>query len=157
MMKNLYSFIIIIIITLFSCKSNQTKTIINPITINTATYQNWYGGREGSKGIKIEIIGKETLKVCTYKNIFFANNQAPIYAKTIENDQIILTANINTGYNIEDKVLSSDKNKEFKNKAPIKQKYPNLGKNEAMIEYLQKGKLYFFKVTLQQKKDLLYQ
>ena len=150
-------FLLLITFEVFSCKSKQVKTTSNPITINTATYQKWYGGREGSRGIKIEIIGKENLKDCEYKNIYFYNKQAPIYIKNLENDTIELTANINTGYNRHDRILSSDRNKELKNKAPIKPKYPNLGKDEAMIEYLQKGELNSFKITLKQKKDLLYQ
>ena len=147
--------LLFVIMGMFSCKSTQSNNN-NPLQIETATYQNWYGGREGSRGIKIEIKGKK-LKDCTFKTIYFSNKQAPIDTKITNENEIYLTANINTAYRKHDRILSSDRNKELKNKVPVKPKYPNLGKEEAVLEYVYKEKLQTIKVTLLKKKDLLYQ
>jgi len=141
---------------LISCKSTQSKVNDSPITINSATYQNHYGGREGVRGIKIEINATENLKECSYNTIYFSNKKAKIYT-TMKDGNIKLAANINTGYKPEDRMLSVDRDKEFKNKAPIKPKYPNLGKDEAIVEYTYKGALKTFKVILKKKKDLFFQ
>lgn len=153
-MKNI--FIAIIIITVTSCKSKQTKSNVKPLSIITATYQNWYGGREGVRGIKIVIKGAQNSKNYTYKDLYFQNKKAAI--NTTTNDKIIeLTANINTGYRTNERILSSNTNKEYKNTPPTKPKYPNLEKDEAVIEYEYQGKLKSFKLLLKKKKDLFYQ
>jgi hypothetical protein len=147
--------LILIATALFSCKSTQSKNKVNPINIDLATYQNWYGGREGSRGIKIEINGVPVLQNCTYQTIYFKDKKAEIHT-TSKDKNIQLTANINTGYKPEDRMLSSDSNQEYKNKPPVKPKYSNLGKDQAVIEYIYKGKLKSFKIILKKKKDLFF-
>jgi len=153
-MKNLI--VLLFVLTIISCKTTQENSSKTPFVVKTASYQNWYGGREGSRGIKIEIKGEKVLNNCTYKTIYFFKKEAELNTIVIDNT-IELKANINTGFRRHKKVLSSDRNKEFNNKAPIKSKYPNIGEEEAVIEYLYKGKLKTLKLILNKKKDLFYQ
>jgi hypothetical protein len=150
-------FIIPLIVSVFillSCGSSKSDKKINHFIVEKATYQNWYGGLKGVRGINIEITGKSISEKAIYQTVFFANKSTKINT-AISGNRTILKANINTSTR-QNIILSSDRNQEFKNKPPTKPKYPNLSKNEAVIEYTLNGKLNTFKVNLTKKEDLFY-
>lgn len=68
----------------------------------------------------------------------------------------MLTVNINTSSLKQDRIISKNKEDEFGNQVPIKPKYLNLKKSEAVIEYLQDGILKYYKVSLTEKEALYY-
>jgi len=150
-----YLFLILAALSIFACNSTKQKENTNPIVIQKAFYQNWYGGREGIHGIKIEVHAKPVAKDCTYQTMYYLGKQAKIITKQ-EGENIFLRANINTSTR-RNRMLSVDRDKEYGNQAPIKLKYPNLTKNEVLIEYLQNDKLKHFKVPLIRKEPLFYQ
>ena len=146
----------IIFLSIFACNSKKQKSDINstPLIIQKAFYQNWYGGREGVTGINIEISAKLDSKDCIYQTAYYLNKKAKINTKK-NGEFIVLKANINTSTR-RDRMLSSDRDKEYGNEAPTKSKYPNLTKNQTVIEYTQNGKLKHFTVDLVEKEALYY-
>lgn len=152
-MKN--SIFILIGLVLFSCSTTKSNVQKAPLKIEKATYQNWYGGLEGVRGVKIEISGKEIVKDCNYETIYYLDKKAKLTINKNEST-IKLLGNIDTSYR-RNRMLSVNTLHEVNNKPPAKLKYPNLTKEEAIIEYIQNGKLKHFKVELVKKKDLLYQ
>ena len=147
--------LLLFVIPFINCKSSKMDKK-EPFTLIKATYQNWYGGRKGIRGIKIEIYGANPQKDISYKNVYFKNKKASIET-TLKDKELFLQANINTS--TRDKMLNihGDSQKEYGNKAPIKSKYPNLKENEAIIDYTQNGEDKIFKINLTKTKDLYYQ
>ncbi len=151
-MKKIIAFIVLI--SLFACKSTQKQLNELPISIESASYQNWYGGRSGVRGVKIEINGILNKQDLVFKSAYYLDKKSEIQTQ-IEDDKILLSISINTSKRRE-MMLSSNPNEEFGNKAPVKPKYADLKENEVVIEYLNNDKIQFIKVELKKKKDLFY-
>ncbi len=153
-MKN-YVLIIVTLVLLTSCSTKKVIHKDTPFTVKEAYFQNWHGGREGARGVKINILAFDLDDKCQLNTVFYLDKQAKLYKKEIDNS-IELTANINTALP-RDKMLTGNPQHEYGNKAPTKLKYPNLTKTEAVIEYIHKGILKHIKIKLIEKKALFYQ
>jgi len=137
----------------------QTDTVFKtktPFTLTKATYQNWYGGVKGVKGVKIVILGKDLEKNIVFKTLYYKGKKANIIVSNKEN-KLVLRVDINTSTREERLILHGDSQREYGNKPPVKSKYPNLKEHEAIIVYLQKEKELFVKINLKKEMDLLYQ
>lgn len=146
--------IVIVLTSFFACKSTKEQSKKTPISVETATYQNWYGGRPGVRGVKIKINGILNQKGLVFKTAYYLDKKGEIQTQ-LEENKLALSKNINTSTR-KDILLSSNPNNEFGNKPPIKPKYTNLKENEVIIEYSKNTKIQFFKVVLKKKKDLFY-
>jgi len=139
-----------------SCNSTKkTNKKAVPFNIESATYQNWYGGREGVRGVTIEISVLNTKKKVSFTTVYYLDKKSTITVKN-DNGNYILIGNINTSL-IKNRKLASNPQNEYGNKAPIKPKYPNLAKDEAVLEYTINDELFYKKIKLTKKKDLFYQ
>ena len=151
MKTNIY--LLFTIILFASCNSTKSSQKEIPFTIQNATYQNWFGGQEGIKGVKIEIVIKTTSEKISFQTLYYQDKKTTI--KSINNTNFItLIADINTSK--EDKIISKSKEEEYGNQAPIKPKYPNLTESETIIEFLQNGTKKHYKVSLSEKEALYY-
>lgn len=149
-----YLFSLLFSIFLFSCAT--TNMVKNPpFTILDANYQNWFGGREGVKGISIKIVLKDIAKNTTFTNIYFKNEKLPVFVTTIGKGKF-LSANLNTGKLQGSLNMHKNQVKEYGNSLPKSKKdFPfTLKENEAVISYTKGNKEYFYKLTLQKEKDL---
>ena len=149
-----YLFSLTFSILLFSCTT--TKMVKNPpFTIIDANYQNWFGGRQGIKGISIKIVVKDISDNITFTNIYFKNEKLPVFVTTIGKGKL-LSANINTGKLQTSLIMHENSVKEYGNTLPKnKNDFPfTLKENEAVISYTKGNKEYFYKLTLQKEKDL---
>lgn len=140
---------------LMNCNSSKNIPEKQPFAIETATYQNWYGGREGVRGVNIKIRMATKQFNVTFLVIYYLNKHSAINTKLLK-DRIELTANINTS-NRNERILNANPRNEYGNKAPKQLKYPDLKENEAVLEYKLNDKLAFIKITLKKEKDLFYQ
>lgn len=139
---------------LFGC--NSTKFVKNPpFKILDAYYQNWYGGREGVKGIAVKIKITNTSDNIKFHNMYFKNHKLDVSINN-SNNVILISSNINTGYKPEDRQMHINPKEEYQNKLPKKEaKFPfKLKENEAVISYTKNNKLHFYKITLKNKKEL---
>ncbi len=147
-------FILILTLTLISCSTN--KMVKNPpFTIVKATYQNWFGGREGVQGISIKILLKDLKKEIQFNKIYFKEKELSV--TFINSDNVKqLSANINTGFKPHSLQMHANPKKEYGNTLQKTTKiFPfKLNKNEAVISYFKNKKEYFYKLTLQKEKDL---
>jgi len=146
-MKAIYMLVSFFIV--FSC-STKPKEKSSPISIEKATYQYWHGGVKGVGGINIAISGKRIMKNCTYTSIYFLGKSSKTTVN-IKDENIVITANINR-YKRQNTISSSMQ--EYGNTSPIKLKYPNLAKNEAVLEYIMDGDLQFIKLSLEKKESM---
>jgi hypothetical protein len=139
---------------LFSC--NTTKFVKNPpFKIIDATYQNWYGGREGVKGISVKILLKNIDKDITFDTIYFKKHALRTLITEVENAKL-LSANINTGYKPEKIQMHANPKKEYGNSLPDSKKDTpfNLKENETVISFTKSNKTRFYKLQLKKEKDL---
>jgi len=156
MKKNLKIIALLLITVLFTnCKSTQSNSK-KPFTITKATYQNWYGGQEGVRGIKIEIQATVIESNITYNSVYFKNKKGKIKLERCDNHKIHITSNINTGYRKHLKNMHSNHQKEYGNKVPVKNSYPDLKENEAVLKYTQHKEEKTIKIILTKKKDIFY-
>jgi len=150
--KNISTIILIIFLT--SCKSKEVTSTKIPFEITNATYNYWYGGREGVRGIAVKIAGTNLKKKIVFNTLYYKDKKAKIYTEIKEN-KLLLSANIDTSNRRIDHKNHASPQEEYGNKAPIKPKY-NLKEGEAVIEYTQKNKELFFKITLSKKEAVYY-
>ncbi len=146
---------LVLVLSFISCTSS--KTIKNPpFTIVKATYVNWYGGKEGSSGIRTEIEISNLKKKIDFKYLYFRNKKEAL--TTLIKKGIVLTSNINTSTRQTYLQMHRDPKKEYGNSLPIsKTKFPfELKENEAIISYTLNKKEYFYKLELKKGKNLFY-
>jgi hypothetical protein len=129
-------------------KATNYKTLQKnaPFKVINATYNQWVGGQPGVKGIQINIeINNPKIKLDT---VYFRNNAILLSLnKTDSKQQYIGSFTLtNTNKNFQ---LLHDSTKEYGNKAPdVSKKIPfQLNKNEAVVRYIYKGKINYFKIN----------
>lgn len=146
-------FFVIILITIYSCNSTKELNTSTPIIdVKKAIYQNWYGGLEGVRGVKIIIRAKAKAENCNFTNIYFLDKKAKLVS--VSEDELTLEANINTSTRRTQLALKPTQ--EYGNMPPKKLKY-HLEKDEAIIEYTKNGIDKHFKIKLTRKESKFYQ
>ena len=138
-------------IFLISCKSNQFN-YKPPFKVISATYSNWVGGQQGVSGINL-VFYLESKESINFQKIYFNKKEIKVESK-VEKGKIILSGNISTS-TINNNHLEQDidKKKEIKNEL-IDTPFPfKLKENEAVLSYLEKDKIKFYKVEKLIRKD----
>ncbi len=143
------------------CKNTKEisyKTVKKtPFKISKATYNEWVAGvKGGGSGVNVilNISNIDTAK--TTINYFYFRGQKT----TIEIKNSLYIGRFSNSVNQQKElIMSSETSDEYGNQAPVKkEQFPfNLKDNEVIINYKHKGKLYFFKQTLEKEKAVLYQ
>ncbi|MDY0780441.1 hypothetical protein [Tenacibaculum sp. IB213877] len=144
--------VLVLAIGFIQCASTQFDK--NPsFTITSATYTNWAGGVEGVNGTNV-IIGYTADENVNFDSIFFRGRKAKISYKGSDNQKYIM-AQFNTSaiQNKRDLQLHSNGAKEYGNQPPnTQEKFPfELKNDEAVVSYLEGGKIKYFKIENLQK------
>lgn len=126
-----------------------------PFTINSAIYNNWSGGQEGSRGMNVNIT-YSALSPVKFDSIYF--NKKAVKLEIIKTkDTKLLTANFVSDVK-RDIILDKNSSKEIKNNVPEIKSFPfDLKQNEAIISYKVKDKIKYFKITsIKKGKSIFY-
>ena len=131
-----------------------------PVNFTQKKYQDWVGGRPGSQGTLVTLVGKIPAKNIAFDSIYFKSNVAKVNVQIMD-QEIKLTGNfIKINPKDRDLILSGDAKEEFGNKPPKKlPKIPfEMADNEVIISYfIKKKKRYFRLKNLQKDKPIYYQ
>ena len=140
------------------CSSAQLDKKV-PVTITESFYQDWVGGRPGSKGTLVSIkLNNPDVKMI-FDSIYFNNKAVKLQSNFIKNE-LTLKGNFMVITKPNDMIMHADPKKEFGNTPPnLAAKVPfKLEKNEAVISYLINDKKRYFKVeNIKKLKTLFYQ
>ena len=140
------------------CSSAQLDKKV-PVTITEAFYQDWVGGRPGSKGTLVSIKLHNPDTKMTFDSIYFNNKAVKLQSNLIKNE-LTLKGNFMVITKPNDMIMHADSTKEFGNTAPkLASKVPfELEKDEAVISYMINDKKRYFKVeNIKKAKTLFYQ
>jgi len=162
-MKTVKQFLIIpalalIMMSFSQCSSAQFDKKA-PATITESFYQDWVGGRPGSKGTLVTIKMQAPEKEMVFDSIYF-NGKTVKLGKSINENEITLTGNFMIITKPNDLIMHADPKEEFGNKAPqVTKKIPfELQKDEAVVSYIIKNKKRYFKLSgIKKMKTLFYQ
>ena len=159
-MKKLLLIPIFIILMSFSQCNKEHFDSESPVNFSQKIYQDWVGGRPGSQGTLVTLVGEIPTKNIQFDSIYFKSNVAKINVQ-LSDQEITLTANfIAINPKDRDLILSGDAKEEFGNKPPKKlPKIPfELSDNEVVISYYYKKKKRYFRLDkLQKEKPIYYQ
>ncbi|SHF98977.1 hypothetical protein SAMN05444396_103287 [Flavobacterium segetis] len=145
-MKRFFTIILVSIITLnFTfCAMKQEVQLEFPQEIKSIFYQKEnFGNTESQVDFYIEFKNKLGENILLEKVYF--NNQT---AKFEEINKTSFVAHLEQNKQTNDIILDSDGAKEYGNKAPVlKKTHFDLKRDEAILEYKNKSKTYYFKIT----------
>ncbi|GER58719.1 hypothetical protein ULMA_08270 [Patiriisocius marinus] len=162
-MYYLRKLIIIQITTLILVGCNSTKEQTNTnkdynfiespsFTIIESYYQHWVAGVQGGgSGINVTIKLDNFVKGVTFENLFFEGKSAPLKEQKI-NTQVYQAKF--KGDNNNEIIMDGEIINEMANTPPVKIPF-NLNKNEAVVSYIENGKLKFFKISALQEKPMI--
>ena len=148
----------IIMITFFQCSSAQLDKKA-PVTIIQSTYQDWVGGRPGSKGTLVSIKLNAPDEKMVFDYIYFNGKGVKLQSSLVKNE-LTLTGNFIESTKPNEIIMHADPKKEFGNQPPkLAAKIPyELATNEAIISYFIKDKKRYFKIeNIKKTKTLFYQ
>ena len=150
--------IALVMMSFTQCSSAQLDKKV-PVTITEAFYQDWVGGRPGSKGTLVSIKLHNPDTKMTFDSIYFNNKAVKLQSNLIKNE-LTLKGNFMVITKPNDMIMHADSTKEFGNTAPkLAAKVPfELEKDEAVISYMINDKKRYFKVeNIKKAKTLFYQ
>ena len=150
--------IALVMMSFTQCSSAQLDKKV-PVTITEAFYQDWVGGRPGSKGTLVSIKLHNPDTKMTFDSIYFNNKAVKLQSNLIKNE-LTLKGNFMVITKPNDMIMHADSTKEFGNTAPkLAAKVPfELEKDEAVISYMINDKKRYFKVeNIKKEKTLFYQ
>jgi len=150
--------LVIITMSFMQCSSAQLDKKI-PVKITEAFYQDWVGGRPGSKGTLVSIKLNNPDTKMTFDSIYFNSKAVKLQSNLIENE-LTLKGNFKVITKPNDMIMHADSTKEYGNTAPkLASKVPfELEKDEAVISYIINDKKRYFKVeNIKKTKTLFYQ
>lgn len=146
-----FIFLVCVSVALAQC-SSMKLTDKAPFEITGATYNNWVGGQPGVSGVNL-IIGLKNEKNVEFSEVYFIKKKVKSYIETRKGKKYIIV-NINTSSKTHDekiieepKVKKEEKHLDF----PFK-----LKDNEAVISYLIKGKIFYYKVSNIKKTETIF-
>ena len=157
--KLLYIPIITAVIMSFTNCSSAQLDKKAPATITEAYYQDWVGGRPGSKGTLVTIKLNKPDRKMSFDSIFFNGKSVKIKESYVKNE-LVLTGNFMVLTKPSDLVVHADPKEELGNTPPKLASSISfeLDDNQAIISYLiGKRKRYFKVESLKKRKTLFYQ
>lgn len=130
-----------------------------PATITESFYQDWVGGRPGSKGTLVTIKMKAPQTAIVFDSIYF-NGKTVKLGSSINEDIVTLTGNFIVTTKHNNMIMHADPKEEFGNKPPQQvKKIPfELQKDEAIISYFKNSKKIYYRLSnIKKRKTLFYQ
>jgi len=149
---------ILVIMSFTQCSSAQFDKKA-PATITASFFQDWVGGRPGSKGTLVTIKLNAPNKKMAFDSLYFKGKAVKIESNNIKNE-LILTGNFMVLTKPNDMVVHADPKEEFGNTPPkLGVKIPfELEEDQAVISYSIRNKTRYFKIeNIKKRKTLYYQ
>jgi len=149
-------FLVVILFGFTQCKSQKVEEKV-PFKITEKTYFYFAGGKKGTNGTKIKIVGNATSLNLNFSTIYFQNHEYKIIPE-FKGEGFILVGN-HTEITKNDLNMHQNTEREYGNEAPkFEKKIPfDLEKNEAVIVYRINGKDFYYKITdIKQLKTVYY-
>ncbi len=151
-----YLLVVIILFSFTKCKTQLVEKKA-PFEILEKTYFYFVGGKKGTSGTTIKIVGKASTLNLGFTTIFFQNHEYKIIPEFKAEKFILIGSNTEIRKN--DLNMHQDPAKEFGNKPPMtEKKIPfDLEKNEAILVYRVNGEDFYYKITeIKQLKTIYY-
>jgi len=146
MIKTISYFVFFVLILNFTnCKTQNVQQNV-PFTITEKSYFNWAGGKKGTQGTTIKIVGNFDTTTLYFTKIYFQNHQYEVVPEINSNTFTLVGMRSNLKKDIN---MSGNAIDEYGNTPPtLDKEFPfDLLKDEAIIEYSTNQKTYFHKVT----------
>lgn len=136
---------IAIFLNFTQCKTQKMQNEA-PFTINEKVWFKWAGGKKGTQGTTIKLVGNLESTSLYFSNIYFQNHKYNVVPE-INGTKFTLIGNRSNLK--EDLTMSGNSVDEYGNKPPkLDSDFPfDLQKDEAVIEYSINQQTYFYKVT----------
>ena len=152
---SIYFIIVIIFLGFTQCKS-QKAVQKAPFTITEKTYFYWVGGKKGSTGVNIKIVGNFDTTNLAFSSIYFQNREYKVVPE-FRDKKFILIGRYET-LNKKDIIMHQNPAQEFGNEPPMtEKKIPfDLQNDEAIIVYSINGKDFYYKVNGIKQLDTVY-
>ena len=143
-----------ILFNLVQCQTQNVQKAV-PFTVIEKSYFNWAGGKKGTQGTTIKIVGNYDTTSLAFSNIYFQNHKYKVVPE-IKGKTFTLIGNRSSLK--EDIKMSGNALDEYGNKPPkLNEEIPfDLQKDEAVIEYTVIGEPYFHKVKGVKQLETVY-
>jgi len=130
----------------------QKKT---PFTIIEKSYFYWVGGKKGTNGFKIQIVGTFNTTNLEFNTIYFQNRELKV-VPNIHLDKFTLVGGYTT-FNDEDILANDVKSNDDNSKKSSSDDIPfELEKDEAVLVYSISGRNHYYKISDIEQKETIY-
>ncbi len=152
---NIYLMTFILSLIVMGCKSQSLETSA-PFEINEKTYFYWVGGKQGTQGTTIRLVGSTKSLNISFSKLYFQNHEYSI-VPMFNGDKFEIEGNFSE-FKEKELVFSKDPAEEFGNqpKKPIKKIPFELEDDEAVLLYSVNGLEGFHKITGVKRLDKVY-
>jgi len=150
------SIVFILLLSLsVGCKT-QSGQESAPFSVDEKTYFDWVGGKQGTKGVTIQITGSFQTTNLSFSKIFFQGHEYEVVPQFMGSTFILESTY--TTFSGGDRQMSNAPGGEYGNPVPrVKSGIPfELEDDEAVILYSVNGREAFYKVTDIKKLDTVY-
>nr|WP_299342581.1 hypothetical protein [Allomuricauda sp.] len=159
----IYFQVLALMLLSLGCSSQKDLAKAPPIDFGNPSCRQWYGGTEQSDSgllLEIPVLG-ETSEI-EIKQAFFRGKITDFSWETRGESKVLIADFKNPVRTKPDIVMDADPKKEVGNQPPSLNKQEDfpfeLDSSEAILSYLEKGKIKYYKIVgVKEKKPLLYQ
>ncbi len=147
--------IVILSIIMVGCKSQNLATPA-PFDIDEKTYFNWVGGRQGTEGTTIRLVGRTQSLNISFSKLYFQNHEYDIVPEF--NNQGFLIEGTFSKFEEKDLIMHKDPKAEYTNQPPkFEKKIPfDLKDDEAVLLYSVNGMEGYRKISGIKQIDKVY-
>ncbi len=150
----------ILLLTFFTQCSSAQFDKKAPFTISKASFQDWVGGRPGSRGtlITLELTAPISNQIII-DSLYYKRKTCKLDVSSYQNKHTLTGNFITVNVTDRDIIMHSDPRKEMANKMPdAVSSFPfELADNECVISYIIKNKKHYYKITnLTKEKSIFY-
>jgi len=146
--KSIYFSVTIIMLSVIviGCKSKSLETSA-PFSINEKTYFYWTGGKQGTEGTTIRLVGRTQSMNVSFSKLYFQNHEYGIVPQF--NSEGFLIEGTFSKFKEKDVIMHRDPAAEFGNQIPqIEKKIPfDLEDDEAVLLYSVNGLEGYHKIS----------
>jgi hypothetical protein len=140
---------------MIGCKSQIVENSA-PFEIKEKSYFHWVGGKKGTQGTSIRIVGTTKSLNVSFSKVYFQNNEYGI-VPLFSSDGFVIEGDFSE-FKEKDLILSKDPAEEYGNQpSKPKKKIPfDLEEDEAILVYSVNGLDGFYKITGVKKLEKVY-
>ena len=148
-----YSLVLILVISFAPVKTNFQKKV--PFDIVEKSYFYWIGGKKGTNGFKIQIVGTHNTTNLNFNTIYFQNRELKV-TPVFQNEKFTVVGGYTT-LNTEDILAdefsqnNNDTPKNNSNDIPFE-----LENDQAVLVYSINGKTFYYKISDIPKLETVY-